>query len=385
MNFPLLRIALAILTCSALPAVAANSKPGNDRFTDVPPLVREKIPASGTAHAALQAVDNAILDFIVAKGIPATSFALSKDGKILHNRAFGWGDAELKTPLQPGLSMRLASITKPINRAAIQTLIDGGKLKLDDRVFDVLELGKLAPAKLDLRWKDVTIQHLLDHKGGWDRGTSGDFTYRSKAICDELHIPLRKMEPMHLVKWALERPLDFDPGARSVYSNFGYILLARVVEKKSGQGFVEFLRSTVGATAGMTTLMQSRSDPEDRLPGEVWYCLHPEFSRPESPLTLRSESKDGSGALACSAEDYCRFLDHYTVLGNPRRAGGRYVGTFFGSTPGVTSVCSQRPDGINYTVICNRRLNGMPGAEEGWNAELKKAIDLALESVAGKL
>ncbi len=372
-------LSLTCLFVAACSAVVLHA--GGDRFKDVPLLTKEKIPVSGDAHSAFVPADDAIVGFMVAKGIPAVSFALSKNGVLLHSRSFGWGDAELKTPLPTGLSMRLASITKPINRAAVQTLLDEGKLKADDRVFDLLDLGKLANNKLDPRWRDISIQHLLDHKGGWDRGKSGDFTYRSKAICEELHVPLDKMGPMHLVKWALARPLDFDPGARDVYSNFGYILLACVIEKKSGKSFLDYLRATVGKTSGMTTLMISRSDPEDRLPAEAWYCLHPEYTAREHPLSLRIESKDGSGGLACSADDYCRFLEHYYINGQPRRAGGRYSFMFFGSTSGVTSVCVQRPDGICYTAICNRRPKG--SAE--WNRELKDAIDSAVNAVADKL
>ena len=131
----------------------------------------------------------------------------------------------------------------------------------------------------------------------------------------------------------------------------------------------------------MTTLRLSRSDPSDRLPGEVWYCLHPEYTKEAKLFPVRMETKDGSGALACSAADYCRFLEHYSIRGNRRVNGGRYAGTFFGSTPGCTSACSQRPDGIVYTVICNRRSTG--GSD--WNKELKSLLDKALDPIAADL
>lgn len=373
--------AVAILAVAPLSATAVMPTLGkSDRFQDVPALTPEKLPVTGPAHPKLAPVDAAISKFLAGKGIPAASFAVSKGGQILHSRAFGWADASLTKPLQPGMSMRLASITKPITRAAIQTLLDAGQLKGTDHVFDVLELGKLPVKKLDPRWKEITVQQLLEHRGGWDRAISGDFTFKSKAIADELKVPLKQLQPAHLVRWALERPLDFDPGAREVYSNFGYILLARVVEKKSGRPFLEYVKETVGKTAGLTTLMVSRSDPEDRLPGEIWYCLHPEYRRPENPLTLRCETKDGSGALACSAEDYCRFLEHYSIIGKPRIPGGTYLGTFFGSMPGSTSACSQRADGICYTIICNRR--DASAHPEAWNQELKTVIDTALDPIA---
>lgn len=189
------------------------------------------------------------------------------------------------------------------------------------------------------------------------------------------------MVPMDLVRWYLEQPLDFDPGAREAYSNFGYTLLARVVEKVSDQPFPTYLAATVAKQADMTTLRVSRSDPDDRIPGEIWYCLHPEFSRKADPFPVRMITKDGSGALACTAADYCRFLTHYAINGALRRPGGRYRGSFYGSTYGVTSACSQRPDGINFAVVGNRR----PSSGADWNEALKTRIDQALEPIAASL
>lgn len=371
-------------------ATAAASKPGrnapgpkvqDDRYTDIKPLKKESIPATGEAHAKLAALDDAVLEFMVARGIPAASFALSKNGRLLHERAFGWADPNLREPFPTGMSMRLASISKPITQAGIRSLVADGKLKLEDKVFEVLELEKLKPRKLDERWKLITIGQLIEHKGGFDRDKSGDASYQSPKVCADLRIKLQDMQTMDLVRWYLEQPLDFDPGARDVYSNFGYTLLARVVEKVSGKSFTDYLNASLGLKAGMTTLRVSRSDPRDRLPGEAWYCLHPEYTQEERYFPVRMEAKDGSGALACSAADYCRFLEHYVIDGSPRVPGGRYSGTFFGSTPGCTSVCSQRPDGIVYTIICNRRGAG----GEDWNKELKAAVDKALEAVAADL
>ncbi len=353
--------------------VNTTAKVGKDRFEDIRPFKKDAVPVAGEAVKKFASVDDAVLDFMVAKGIPAVSLAISQNGKLLHERAFGWGDASLKTPLPTGLAMRLASISKPITQAAIHTLVAAGKLKLEDKVFEVLELEKLATKSLDPRWRQITIAQLLLHKGGWDRGIAGDFSYKSQQICDDLHIKLTDMVAMDLVRWHLLRPLDFDPGAREVYCNFGYTLLARVVEKLSGQTFVAYLQATVGKESGMSTLRVSRSDAPDREPGEVWYCFHPEVSSEVKAFPVRFETKDGSGALACSAADYCRFLEHYAINGSQRRAGGKYRGTFFGSTHGTTSVCCQREDGLCYTVICNRR-----SGDEAWNRELKEDVDKAL-------
>ncbi len=323
-----------------------------DRFEDVPRLSAEKIPVQGLADSRLETVDAAIRQMMAERGFVALSFAVAKNGAVLHNRAFGWGDAELKTALPTGLAMRLASVSKPLTAAGIYTLVDAGKLKLSDKVVAILGLHS---RKMDPRWNDITIQHLLAHEGGWDREKSGDFAYESERVCRDLRINLAAMKPGDLVKWALDRPLDFDPGSRSQYSNFGYILLARVIEKLSGTSFVDALNATIGKSSGMTTLRLSRTDARDRAPGETWYCYHPEIAQPVEIMPVRHEAMDGSADLACSAADYCRFLSQYSISGR-KRADARGQYSFFGSTHGCLSVGQQYPNGVSFTIISNRRI-----------------------------
>lgn len=358
---------------------AAETK-AEDSFENIQVKAGE-IPVAGEAHPALAAVDEAVRAFMAEKGIGAATFALSKDGKLLHDRAFGWADADLKNPLQPGVKMRLASMTKPVVMAAIKTLFEGGKLKPEDLVFDVLELGQYKEAKgCDERWQKVTVQHLLDHKGGWDRDVSGDFT-SDREIPEMFRVKTEDQTPEHVMRYGLTKRFDFEPGGRYAYCNYGYILLVRIIEKVSGQKFMDYLHATVCKEAKAPSFSLSSSDARDRQSGEIWYCYAPEYPRKTVPLPFRTEARDGAGILACTAADYCRFLENYSVIGNARRPGGRYRGAFSGSHPGVCAICSQREDGINYAVICNRR----EGAKSEWNEELRKAVDDALAKVVAEV
>jgi CubicO group peptidase (beta-lactamase class C family) len=362
---------------SANPAPAKAAKAVEDRFQDMPKLDASKIPMSGDENKALAPVDAAIRTFMAEKGIGALTFAVSKGGKILYDRAFGWADADLKVPLQPGVKMRVASMTKPVVKAAIETLFAGNKLKPEDRVFDVLNLGQYPEAKTcDPRFKQVTIQNLLDHKGGWDRDKSGDLTYRPTAITDMFHIKFDEMESMHIVRYGLTLPMDFDPGERYVYCNYGYIMLARVIERVSEKKFMEYVQATVAKKSGAESFSASASDARDRQAGEIWYCYHPDYPKKEVPLSFRTEARDGAGVLACTAADYCRFLETYWISGKPRMSG-RATYSFNGSHAGVTAICSQRSDGYSYAAIANRR----GGGKADWNGELRTAIDAALENV----
>jgi CubicO group peptidase (beta-lactamase class C family) len=352
-----------------------------DCFEETKKLSADKIPSAGESHAALAAVDEVIGEFMAEKGIGAVTFAVSRDGKVLHDRAFGWADADLKTPLQPGVKMRLASMTKPVVKAVVTTLFTDGKLKPDDLIFPLLELGRYKEVKgCDARWQKVTIQHLLDHKGGWDRDKSGDFTF-NPDVADTMKVKVDELTPEHMMRYGMLQQFDFEPGERDSYCNYGYILLARVIEKASGQKFIDCLQSTVGKEAKAPSFSLSTSDARDRQAGETWYCYHPEYPKRAVPLPFRTEARDGAGVLACTAADYCRFLETYWISGAPRKPGFRYNYSFSGSHPGVTAICSQRADGINYTAICNRRADG----KAEWNDELRKVIDAALEKAVAEL
>ncbi|WP_050026316.1 serine hydrolase domain-containing protein [Verrucomicrobium sp. BvORR034] len=345
-----------------------------DRFEAINISGADAIPSTGTVNQDLAPLDEAIKKFMAEKGIGALTFAITKEGKVLHDFAYGWSDAKLKIPLQLGTKMRIASLTKPVISAAIHTLVNDGKLKMEDRVFTVLELEKLNEAKGgDERWKKITIQQLLEHKGGWDRDKSGDLTSRGDMIEAMFHIKTEETEPMHVVRYGLTLPLDFEPGERSAYSNYGYILLARVIEKLSQQTLVDYLQTTVAGKSKAHSFSLSASDARDRQPGEVWYCYHPEYPQKQVPLDFHVEARDGAGALACTAADYCRFLEHYWISGEVRDQR-RLAYTFSGSLPGVTAICAQRADGVCYTAIANRRDN----AKSEWNEELRSAINTAL-------
>jgi N-acyl-D-amino-acid deacylase len=370
----------AFLLKNKSPAATPADKAGKtveDRFEEMPKLDVSAIPVSGEERKGLAPVDNAIKKFMAEKGIGAVTFAVSKGGKILYDRAYGWADADLKKPLQPGVKMRVASMTKPVVKAAILTLISAGKLKAEDCVFELLNLGELKEAKsCDPRFKQVTIQQLLDHKGGWDRDKSGDLSFRATAIADMFRVKLNEMEPMHVVRYGLTLPMDFNPGERSVYCNFGYIMLVRVIEKVSGEKFIDYLHETVCKKSGAASFSASSSDARDRQPGEIWYCYHPDFTKKEVPLGFRTEARDGAGVLACTAADYCKFLEAYWISGAVRTSGtAKY--SFSGSHAGVTAICSQRPDGYSYAAIANRR----GGGKADWNGELRAVIDAALEEV----
>lgn len=307
--------------------------------------------------------ETALTRFLRENEVHAATFAVSRGGELLYDRAFGFADAALTQPLTPSARMRIASISKPMTAAAVRTLVREGKLRLDDPVVKYLPKPSFPPPR-DPRWSRITIAQILDHKGGWDRGMAGDPMFQDRRIKEDLQEDT--ITPAIVVRWMLGRDLQFNPGERSAYSNFGYCLLGVVVEQITHQPYRDEMRRSVFNPAGMRTITLSSSRPEQRAAGEIWY----DFGREGEHFLI--EPMEAHGGWVCTAADLTRFLDHFWINGEPR-SGGTGTWAFYGSLPGTTSVAVQRPDGLNYAILLNKRD---PAGD--WNGKLRALIDRAL-------
>ncbi|MCA9020027.1 MAG: serine hydrolase, partial [Planctomycetaceae bacterium] len=99
----------------------------------------DAIPMTGLNQKEMTSLDEAIKDFMMLHNPPGMAVAVSYRGRLVYARGFGYADKETKTPVQPDSQFRIASISKPITAVAILKLVEQGKLKLDDRVFDILK------------------------------------------------------------------------------------------------------------------------------------------------------------------------------------------------------------------------------------------------------
>ena len=184
------------------------------------------IPVSGTDNDHLQPLDDMILAFLKEHNVAGATIAVAKEGRLMYARGFGYADVTTRQAMQPNDVMRIASISKPITGVAILMLVEDGKLTLDDRVVPLLSQAGYSKPTGDDRWNHVTVRHLLNHTGGWDRADSADPMFQVGEITRGLKLdhPARQKD---IVAWQLTRPLNFDPGEKYAYSNFGYCVLGR--------------------------------------------------------------------------------------------------------------------------------------------------------------
>lgn len=308
-RYPFLRslIPFATLVASVLPA--ASAAPHNT--------------ITGRALPGLEAIDTAMLALLEKHGSPGGQLAVTYRGRLVLSHGYGFADRDIQAPVTPDSLSRIASLSKLITAVAMLALVEEKKLDLDARAFALLpHLTPLPPAraaKADPRLTDITVRQLLQHTGGWDRGASGDPMFKPAAIATATGTGAPASTEA-IIRHMLGEPLDFAPGTRYAYSNFGYAVLGRIVERISGLPYADFVQARVFARAGITRALLGRTAWEQRDPAELRYHEQRGASAVRSVLpTARAqvpapyggfhlEAMDAHGQWVMSAADYVRFL-----------------------------------------------------------------------------
>jgi CubicO group peptidase (beta-lactamase class C family) len=342
------------------------------------------LPMTGKAVAELAAFDDAIQKFMHQRNIQTATLTLMQRGKIVLERGYGWLDEERTHLCGPQTPMRIASISKPVTLAALRKLLRTGKLDLKTKPFVYLAVQPPPGATMDKRLTEITIQDLIDHKGGWDRDKAGDPMFMSLKIARALGIP-GPPTPAEIITYMAGQPLQFNPGSKSVYSNFGYCVLGRVIEKATGKKYIDYVHEAVTEPLGLKSIQLGRSLPKLRSPKEPIY-LDPGFGPnvmipgskgvvPSPDGTFCIESMDAHGGLLSSAPDLARFLQAYWISGQPRRAGEVESFIFFGSLPGTHTMAQQRRDGLNIVALFNQRADSSGLSYDAIEGLLNKTAD----------
>ncbi|MCX6563081.1 MAG: serine hydrolase [Candidatus Aminicenantes bacterium] len=151
--------------------------------------------------------------------------------------AYGLADREAKAPNRTDTKFNIGSINKSFTGLAVRRLAAEGKINIDDSIKKCLPEYPNADAATK-----VTVRHLLDMTSG-----IGDFFgERYEATPKEKLRTLKDYLPLFA-----DRPLEFEPGSRNMYSNGGYVVLGLIVEKASGTDYYAYVREHIFKPAGM--------------------------------------------------------------------------------------------------------------------------------------
>jgi CubicO group peptidase (beta-lactamase class C family) len=259
-------------------------------------------------------------------------------------------------------------------------------------VFPLLGLRGAADPRSDA----ITVAHLLDHQGGYDRAQPhGDYVFQMRQIALDLGLT-GALTRAEFVKWVYGTMLDFTPGTATAYSNVGYVLLGAVIERVTGVPFATYVQTHVLRPLGLSAggLAQARTPAAGRLPSEVSYDdprSGPSAAFPRSAVTANycyggegwlTEVMDSAGGLCAAASTVALLAHAYLAWGTGSRLS---LGTGYaertGSIAGVSSaVASRGYDGIDWAFTFNSRTFPLGAAPT--TADLANDINYELDTAS---
>src|ERR1039458_4319201 len=337
--------------------------------------------ASGPIVPELAPIEQIMTNSILNRGIYSGTIALMKNSLLVLREGYGWRDSNLTQVIYPDNLCRLASVSKTITISALRNLANNGQLNLSTHVYNYLGIPPFGGVLGDSRITNITVQNLIDHAGGWSTNSSGPvFNTVSVSAQMGLNHPATATDD---ISWQFSKPLDYTPGTTNVYSNFGYQILGRVVEKASGKSYIDYIQQDlfgidkVTNVIGFNNIIQSHSRASDLSPWELFYTSPyiDDSSEMQSAVDYPTniqvhwanggyyyESFDSFGGLSASAIGLCRYMQNYWVGGDKRFPGENYGWgyAFFGGLPGSATAIYQSisesgtsTNGLEFAVLFN--------------------------------
>lgn len=303
---------------------------------------------------AFPSVDSAVLTLMRRYGLPAASIAVVRDGRMAYKAAYGEKDTVSHKKARTHNRYRIASLSKPVTMTGILLLAAQGKLSLDDTVFGpdgILGLD-YGPVPANSGKELITVRHLLEHTSGWENAPDDPMFSNDGATQRQI-----------MARMLAARPLAAPAGERYSYSNFGYLVLGRVIEKVSGMPYEKFIRRRILRPCGIRRMRIGEPHGGRPRRDEPRYYLLPEEIGGTYYLDVRR--MDAHGGWIASAEDMARFMmriDRNTAVGDilpDSLAAQFYLGfeqwIHTGSLPGTAAVLMRIDDRLSFVLLADKR------------------------------
>lgn len=298
----------------------------------------------------LKAIDTFLAANLKQNDQPGLSVAIVKNGQVVFAKGYGKRSLEDDRPVDTDTLFAIGSVTKQFTCACVLLLAEEGKLSVHDKV------AKYFP---DLtRANDITLLDLMNHVSGYPDYYPLDFVDRRMR---------KEISPDELLRQYAGGKLDFESGSRYSYSNTGFILLGRVVEKVSGESFDSFLIRRILKPLGMNHTVYEPEPSDQRLArGYTTFALsEPEYISPEAKGWIGA-----AGAIYSTPSDLAKWdmalidgkvlkPESYELMTTPRKLNDGKL-TEYGF-------------GLGVRMQSGRRILSHNGAVSGfvaWNATI---------------
>ena len=352
--------------------------------------------------------DASINRFMRYWGIRGGSFALMRNDSLLYAKGYGYANTQDSIPCEVKNIFRVASVSKLLTAVAVMHLEETGQLSTQDFVFG--EEGILNDSLFldyrDKKIKLITVEHLLRHTSGFSN-PHGDAAFNMELVAQFLDKPL-PLSMDDMVQYATKIRIRAVPGGRFNYSNLGYIVLSKVIEKITGLPYETYIKDSVLAPIGCYDIHLANNYSEGFRENEVTYYEVkeaepvPAYDGTDTLVMKSLGGNDvhglyGAGGWVASPVELLKLvsainkcpvredfltpesIDFMTPYGkNAVPAGWASSSSNFwlrtGSMSGTSALIKAQKDGYSWVFISNSSSWNGPGLARQMNREITRAL-----------
>lgn len=330
-----------------------------------------------TTQQDIAAVDNAITSFMSTYNIPGASLAVSKNGKLVYVKGLGKANTSTGELVTPSHRFRLASVSKTYTGVAILKLAQEGKLNIDSKVFGTGGVlgNDYGTGPYNANLSAITVKHLLHNTpGSWGASTGGDVIDQNPSYTYK-----------QLFDWIINtRPNPKTPGTQYDYTNVGFNLLGRIIEKVSGKTYIAYIQEMLSTLNDASTDIAGKTEL-DKKSNEVKY--HGQGNDVPYVYTIAFPRRDADGGLIATAKDLLKFVNavdgfntrpdilnsaSISTLSTPSAVFASYacgLGIWsaenlwfnYGSLPGTRTGFMRHNNGTSVALLLNSRVDPTAG------------------------
>lgn len=327
----------------------------------------------GAGQKDIAAIDDRVKSLMSTYQIPGVSIAITKNEKLIYVKSYGQVGKSDNAPVTNKSLFRIASVSKSVTAIGVLKLLEANKLTLDQKVLGPSGiLSEYTAAQMD-KMDDITVKQLLSHTTGLWPNDGNDPMFKNNS-----------MNHHDLIQWTLNNvPVTKASRGTYQYSNFGYCLLGRVIEKISGKSYEQFIKEQVLTPAGISDMVICGNSLAERKPDEVIY-----EGQGWDPYAINASRMDSHGGWIASATDLVKLMARVdgsngtpdilkpatvTIMKTEVKPGSYYglgwaVGNgnmwHTGAISGTAAEVIHSSTGYSWAVLCNSRSynSGFDGA-----------------------
>lgn len=253
---------------------------------------------------ALEGLDRMVENYLVRWELNGACLAVVRGDSLVYAKGYGYADKERGVRMQPYNLLRIASVSKLVTAVGIMNLVDRGMLSLSDKVFGdegILYGDVYDGAENDPTYARITVENLLRHQSGITFDPMFEPTTMRSFVGSD-----REIESDDYIRCALTRKVRYTPGSFTKYSNFGYLLLSRIIESVTEEPYEDFIDRNILEPIGVNDMHIAGNLYLDRYPEEAKYYSHDPSRDPygDNDITVLS----GAGAWCCSVVELAKLV-----------------------------------------------------------------------------